>query len=152
MVGYQRLRKRLAFELGPEDAADIAQESFERTLRYVREHGDSVASPVGLLVRISLNIQIDRGRRRKHQPLALDEDCEQARFEITPEDEVAGRQSIERLCAVLDRLPPRCREAFILCKLHGLSYHDAADEMGVRPSVIRQYLVAAMRICRDQLG
>ncbi|MFM0501756.1 RNA polymerase sigma factor [Paraburkholderia caffeinilytica] len=149
--GYQRLRRRLALELGPDDAADIAQESFERTLRYMHEHGDGVVSPVGLLVRIAANLQIDHGRRRKHLPVALDEPYEHARCEITPEDEAAGRQSIRQLCAVLDRLAPRCREAFILCKLYGLTYQDAASEMGIQPSVVRQYLVDAMRVCRDGL-
>ncbi|MCA8095250.1 RNA polymerase sigma factor [Burkholderia anthina] len=150
--GYHRLRRRLALELGPDDAADIAQESFERTLRYMREHGDKVASPVGLLVRIALNLQIDRGRQRKHMPIALNESHEDARWEMTPEDEAAGRQSVEQLSEVLDRLPPRCREAFVLCKLYGMTYQDAATEMGIRPSVVRQYLVDALRACRGGLA
>ncbi|WDD90354.1 RNA polymerase sigma factor (plasmid) [Burkholderia sp. FERM BP-3421] len=149
VLGYHRLRRRLALELGPDDAADIAQEAFERTLRYMREHGDRVLSPVGLLVRIALNLQIDRGRRRKHLPVALDESYEDPSWNVTPEDEAAGKQALMQLFADLDRLPPRCREAFILCRLYGLTYQEAAEQMGIQPSVVREYLVDAMRACRD---
>lgn len=149
--GYHRLRRRLALELSPDDAADVAQEAFERTLRYMRKHDGRVTSPVGLLVRIALNLQIDRGRRRKHLPTALDESCEQPRWDVTPEDEVVGRQSVTQLVETLDRLAPRCREAFVLCRLHGLTYQDAARKMGIQPSVVREYLGDAMRVCRDSL-
>ncbi|NTZ83617.1 RNA polymerase sigma factor [Burkholderia metallica] len=145
---YHSLRRRLGRDLSPDDAADVAQEAFERTLRYIREHGDTVVSPAGLLVRIALNLQIDRGRRRKHLPVALDESCEHPSWNITPEQEVAGRQSVTQLFETLDRLAPRCREAFILCRLYGFTYQDAAKEMGIRPTVVREYLVDALRACR----
>ncbi|KAF1018221.1 MAG: putative RNA polymerase sigma factor FecI [Burkholderia gladioli] len=151
MQEYCRLRRKLTLELSPEDAADVAQEAFERTLRYMRKHDGRVASPVGLLVRIALNLQIDRGRRRKHLPTALDESWEHPRWDITPEDEVVGRQSVTQLVETLDKLAPRRREAFVLCRLHGLTYQDAAKKMGIRPSVVREYLVDAVRACRDSV-
>ncbi|MGH8782818.1 RNA polymerase sigma factor [Paraburkholderia sp.] len=144
--GYHHLRRKLAREFGPDEGADIAQASFERALCYAREH--VVVSPVGLIFQIAGNLQIDRGRRRRPATVELDEMNEMP-WDVTPEREYACRQTVERLCVVLDSLPPRQREAFVLCKLHDMTYHEAAAEMDISPTVVRQYLVDAMRACRQ---
>ena len=147
------LRRILTRDLGADDAADIAQSSFEQVLRYAGQA--QVGSPAGLLFTISRNLQIDSARRKKrvpHQSLDDDELIEQfAVSELTPERRYAARQRMELLSKALDALPPRCREAFVLCKLHDLSYDEAAQEMGISPTVVRKYLVQAMKECRSAL-
>ncbi|WDD92108.1 RNA polymerase sigma factor [Burkholderia sp. FERM BP-3421] len=149
--GYLRLRRLLTRELGSDDAADLAQESFEVALRYCQAH--TVESPGGLLFKIANNLRIDRGRRKWQVMASLSEveDEEGPSCNVTPEREYEGRQTLTKLCEVLDRLPPRQREAFVLCKLNGMTYDEAAAEMGIRPGVIQQYLVEAMRACRQRL-
>ncbi len=147
--GYLRLRRLLTRELGSDDAADLAQESFEVALRYCRAH--TVASPGGLLFKIANNLQIDRGRRKWQTMASLSEAEDGPSCDVTPEREYEGRQALTKLCEVLDSLPPRQREAFVLCKLNGMTYDEAASEMGIRPGVIQQYLVEAMRACRQRL-
>jgi RNA polymerase sigma factor (sigma-70 family) len=152
--GYSQLRRILMHELGADDGADLAQASFERALDYALSH--KVESPAGLIFHIARHLQIDQGRRRKRivwqsmEDHVEDTDSE-PRWEVTPEREYAGQQAVSQLCEVLDRLPPRCREAFVLCKVHGMSYHEAAAEMGISFTVVRQYLVHSMRECRAVL-
>ncbi|MGP8470944.1 RNA polymerase sigma factor [Burkholderia sp. PR2] len=152
--GYADLRRVLTRELSADDAADIAQSSFEQVLRYAGQ--SQVESPAGLLFAISRNLQIDFARRKKRLPhQSLDEVdglAEQLPVsELTPERRYAGRQRMEILGKALDALPPRCREAFVLCKLHGLSYDETAQEMGISTTVVRKYLVQAMKECRTAL-
>jgi RNA polymerase sigma factor (sigma-70 family) len=152
--GYRQLRRILMRELGADDGADLAQASFERALDYTRNH--QVESPAGLIFQIAHHLQIDQGRRRKRIVWqSMEEQVEDTdigpRWDVTPEREYAGQQAVSQLCEVLDRLPPRCREAFVLCKVHGMSYHEAATEMGVSSTVVRQYLVHSMRECRAVL-
>ncbi|KVM90062.1 RNA polymerase subunit sigma [Burkholderia stagnalis] len=152
--GYTDLKRILTRDMGADDAADIAQSSFEQVLRYAGH--SQVGSPAGLLFTISRNLQIDMARRSKrvpHQSLDdLDELADQlAVSELTPERRYAARQRMEILGKALDTLPPRCREAFVLCKLHDLSYDEAAQEMGISPTVVHKYLVQAMKECRSAL-
>lgn len=154
LKGYQDLRRALSRELSGEDAADIAQSSFEQALRYARQR--QVVSPADLLFSIARNLRIDSARRKKRVSIQSIEDVDAPDEHlnistITPEREHAARQRLEMLSAVLDRLPPRCREAFVLCKLHDLSYEEAAREMGISPSVVRKYLVQALKECRSEL-
>lgn len=151
LSGYSDLRRHLVRELSVEDAADIAQSSFEQALRYVRQ--SEVQSPAGLLFSISRNLRIDAARRKRDLPhQSLEEVGEQlehfAISELTPERQHDGRQSLDRLIRAIDELAPRCREAFVLCKIHGLSYEEAARDMGISPNVIKKYLVEAMKHCR----
>lgn len=151
MRGYSDLRRLLTRELNAEDAADIAQSSFEQALRYARKN--SVLSPAGLIFHIARNLRTDASRRRKTvqwQSMEDNEDeTDQIAFsDVTPERQHAGRQRLEQLSKAIDGLAPRCREAFVLCKIHGLSYEEAAQEMGISPTVVRKYLVMAMKECR----
>ncbi|MBN3801825.1 RNA polymerase sigma factor [Paraburkholderia sp. Ac-20336] len=152
--GYGDLRRYLSKRLSSEDAADIAQASFEVALRYVGQN--EVQSPAALIFHVSRNLQIDAARRRKFLPQQLCEDetgddalDRLGRTDVTPERECIGRQTLDQVVQALDGLPPRCREAFILCKLNGLSYEEAAHEMEISPTVIKKYLVQAMKACRE---
>ncbi|CAB3966808.1 RNA polymerase sigma factor [Burkholderia contaminans] len=152
--GYADLRRVLTRELSADDAADIAQSSFEQVLRYAGQR--PVESPAGLLFAISRNQQIDSARRRKRVPHQSLDDVDGLVdqlpvSELTPERRYAARQRMEILGKALDALPPRCREAFVLCKLHGLSYDETAQEMGISTTVVRKYLVQAMKECRIAL-
>lgn len=152
--GYYELKRVLTRELDTDNAADVAQSSFERALRYAQSH--EVHSPRGLLFGIARNLQIDGGRRVSRVSWRSVDDNEDdldriAYSELTPERSLAGRQTVNELCTIIDALPPRCREAFVLCKLHHMTYEEAASEMGISPTVIRKYLVQAMRECRAVL-
>ena len=152
--GYADLRRYLARELNADDAADIAQSSFEQALTYTRQH--EVQSPAGLVFSISRNLQSDAARRRRSLPQLSVEDAgievdQIGASDVTPEREYAGRQRLERLIQAIDGLAPRCREAFVLCKFHGLSYEEAAEEMGISATVVKKYLVQALKDCRSVL-
>lgn len=150
MKGYTDLRRALRRNLSADDAADIAQSSFEQAWRYAQKN--DVISPASLLFSISRHLQIDAARRRKRlveDALGEGEQLDQiAISEITPERQHADRQRVELLSKTLDDLAPRCREAFVLCKIHGMSYDEAAEEMGISLTVVKKYLVHALKECR----
>jgi RNA polymerase sigma factor (sigma-70 family) len=150
MKGYTDLQRVLRRSLSAADSADIAQSSFEQAWRYAQKN--VVLAPASLLFSISRHLQIDAARRRKRvceDSVGEDFQLDQlAVCEVTPERQHAGRQTVDLLSQTLDNLAPRCREAFVLCKIHGLSYDEAAQEMGISPNVIRKYLVQALKECR----
>ncbi|MBG0874913.1 RNA polymerase sigma factor [Burkholderia sp. 9777_1386] len=151
--GYSDLRRYLGKRLSTADAEDLAQASFEAALRYTQQN--EVRSPAALMFHVSRNLEIDAARRRRFLPVQFCEETDddaidrRVHTDVTPERDCIARQTLDQLTEVLDALPPRCREAFILCKLHGLSYEEAAQEMGISPTVIKKYLVQAMKACRS---
>jgi len=56
-----------------------------------------------------------------------------------------------RVRQLVDELPAKCKDAFLLVRVHGKSYQEAADILGVRKSTIQTHLVRATRILGRQL-
>ena len=150
LVSYlaSRLKSRQA-------AAEIAQEAYVRLLN----HPDSakIIDLKSYLFRIANNIAIDASRRDHMHARALENaDVRSSLQEQSigaggPENEIAARQTARLLRAAIEELPPKCRTAFILYKLQGESYEDIAERMNLTASMIRKYVIRALRHCRRRL-
>ncbi|WP_220813551.1 RNA polymerase sigma factor [Pseudomonas paralcaligenes] len=155
---YHRELQQLAYRrLGDrEAAADLAQDTF---LRYAGlDHGsrrEAIANPRFFLLRILGNLIIDlrrsRGRRSETTPLdELDDHLLDAR--PGPERLYELRQQLQLLHQALQELPPNCREALLLNRLHGLNHAAIAERLGVSPSMVCKYIMRALRHCARRLG
>lgn len=157
LEAYNDLRWSLTREMGDShDAADIAQSSFERALKYAE--ANEVESPRGLLFRMARNIRIDgirRDRRLDFASLDLEEDSASHTFiehtELHPERFAEASQLLTQVSAAIEGLPPRCRQAFILSRQQGLSYAQVAQAMGISISQVEKYMVRSLRVCRQVL-
>jgi len=61
------------------------------------------------------------------------------------EAQVAARQELARVDAVIAALPPKCREAFLLRRLEGLSQRKTAGRMGVSENTVEKHIGKALR-------
>jgi RNA polymerase sigma-70 factor (ECF subfamily) len=52
----------------------------------------------------------------------------------------------------VEALPPRCRQAFLLRRQHGLSYAEIAQVMGIAPKTVEVQIGAALRTLRARLA
>jgi RNA polymerase sigma factor (sigma-70 family) len=68
-----------------------------------------------------------------------------------PESQVIARDELRRLQAALDRLSPRCREAFVMRQVDGLSRREIAARMGVAEKTVKNHLNEAGRALADIL-
>lgn len=67
--------------------------------------------------------------------------------EVT-DDEINRSERDAALWRAIGSLPQRQREALLLCKRDGLSYADAATEMGISPRTVENLLASALRKLR----
>jgi RNA polymerase sigma-70 factor (ECF subfamily) len=96
-----------------------------------------------------------RGARTRHQHRA-----EALHFSVAhvsepflgPDDQVQHRDFSRALFAAVDALPPRCREAFLLTREHGLTYEEAAATMGISPNTVMVQIGRALTSLRKALG
>lgn len=104
-------------------AADPVQESYARVLA-VRNAGQEIPEPRALLHQTARRLIIDRHQReaiRQHDDLDGLPESEQpaAPAHLEPESVYAHEQHALAFVAVIDALPPRCREAFVLNRFEG---------------------------------
>ncbi|SDM87801.1 sigma-70 family RNA polymerase sigma factor [Polaromonas sp. JS666] len=160
---YQELLNFCSRTLRNRDAAaDIVQESYARVLA-VQHSGQAVPEPRALLYRTARNLQVDQYRRSEVRGEALRTDAEASAAELDslaapeacePDAAASSAQGVDALLAVIDALPLRCREAFILHKFDGLPHSEVAELMGISRKMVEQHIKLALdacRRCRDAL-
>lgn len=142
-----RVFARITHLVGPgSDREDVLQQVFLELHRALpRYRGDAAVST--FLYRITINVACDHLRRRKrragdHDPAALDALID---GEPTPEDRARRRQQLAQVFALLERIKPAKRVAFVLVAVEGLSLAEAAELIGASPDAVKQRVLHARR-------
>lgn len=133
-------------------AADVVQESYARVLA-VQQSGQAIPQPRALLHQTARRLMIDHHRRlevRAHDDidaLAESEELTQASH-LQPDAIYDYEQHAKAMTNVIEHLPPRCREAFILNRFEGLSHQEVAEHMGISKNMVAQHIIRAMVACQ----
>ena len=150
---YQELLNFCARTLKDRDAAvDLVQEAYVRFLG-AQQSGAAIADPRALLFRTTRNLLTDQHRRAEHRAhLSLDtlqeEDPPPIPSHLQPEEVLAFSQYARAICAAIESLPARCREAFILNRFDGLSHQEVADQMGISRNMVAQHVIRGVLVCK----
>lgn len=70
----------------------------------------------------------------------------------TPEEEIDARELAAAVERVIQELPERCREAYLLHRRNGLSYAEIAAVMGVSARTVENHIARALRGLREGLS
>jgi RNA polymerase sigma-70 factor (ECF subfamily) len=137
---------------GAEDIEDLVQETYVRM--YALPDFHLVESPKALLFRIAHNLAVERARRHKAQATDTVGDLETLSVfskEAPPEEQTDARRRFESFCVAVERLPPVCRRAFVLRKVHKLSHAEISEVLGVSESTIEKHVAKGLVRCREYL-
>lgn len=135
----------------PEIAADLVQESF---IIFLRERQKEIIDhPRGFLFKIARNLAYDHIKHRKvTQNYEQTEDPTLLPLSESPSTEKLASID-ERLAAIaqiLDELPPRTREIFVLNRVYGMTYVETAKELGISDSAVEKHMAKALLHCHRQ--
>lgn len=140
-----------------EAAKDIVQEVFLK-IWHNREKIVINASLRGFLLRATHNQCIDSVRAGKYLARGITAEDVARRTEIlgleSEEgifDKIYSDQLQDRLTEVVDTLPTRCRQIFLLNREEGLSYLQIASVLGLSHSTVKNQMMIAMRKLHEAL-
>ncbi|OZI34339.1 RNA polymerase subunit sigma [Bordetella genomosp. 10] len=140
---YGWLRRRLDHA---GDAADLAHDTYVRVLTVGRAPRPDESRRY--LTQIAKGLAIDLYRRRHIEQAYLDTVAVLAPSQAPSEETRAiVIQTLMELDELLNRLPAKARQAFLLCKLDGLSYREIAALLKVSVSSVEKYIAAALAAC-----
>ncbi len=126
-------------------AEDLVQEAWLRLARHTPEQ--NIANPRAYLFRIATNLGSDY-QRHHNMGIEVQTDHEalaQIPTQTTdPARNVQSRDELEHLLKIVDDLPPRCREVFLLCRVEGLSHAEVAERLGISKSTVVSQMVKAL--------
>lgn len=128
-----------------EDEADLAQDACLRLVETAQR--EPVGAPAHLLFRIARNLVIDRMRGRgRAARLFQDQTAYEEHRCPSPDPErvLLATERLRRALKVIDGMPDRRREAFLLHRIEGLSYPQIARRMGVSVKGVEKHISSAM--------
>jgi RNA polymerase sigma factor (sigma-70 family) len=138
------LRKRLAAR---EDEDDLIQEAYCRIA--ATPDLKAVQSARAYFFATVRNLILERARREKIVRIeAMAEFDVSSIIDEEPSAErlLDGRTQLELVRRMIDSLPPRCRDVFILRKFQQLGQRETASRLGVTENVVEKEVARGMRL------
>lgn len=138
-----------------EDAQDAAQEACARLVRYRTTGASEDWRP--LLYRIAVNIVTDRQRTATTRRAAGHVPFERALHALpsedpSPDEHLARQQLVTRMWRIVQGLPPRCRDIYVLQRVEGMSQRQIAELYGISVKAVEKQMTRALSILRRELG
>lgn len=150
---YGELTQKLTRRLGTRaDAQDVLQDTWLKLARSAAIN--DISNPKSYVGQVAGNLAIDRARAQRIR----DRYFAPGDFHSIPADTPSAerivdyRQRIARLEAIIDGLPRRQRDVFLMHKFDGLSHSEIANRLGVSRSAVEKLVMKALASCRDGLG
>lgn len=136
----------------PQDADDLAQESWSRLMHYQLE---TVASSRGLLFTIARNVLKNHWRWSALRQIERSTDF--AELDVPsdapgPDRHLLAGRDLEALEAAVVALPSKCRAVFLLSRIEGLSNAEVAQRCGISVKMVEKHLAKAIIACRARVG
>lgn len=126
---------------------DVVQQAVMNLFRH-RDRYDW-REPGGLLKRATVNEALRLLRQKRAQ--AVPEEIAESEPN-TPELSMERQETVERVRAAIDRLPPHFRTALVLCEYEGMSYADIAEQLNASVPQIKTWIHRARRKLEKELG
>jgi len=118
-----------------------------------RPPAQAVHTPLAFLRHVSTHRAIDRQRADAARAALIDSVADTPDLHAHGEDGASAldfKQQLEALVAIVEAMPPRARQCFLLHRIHGMTHEAVAAEIGISRAAVTQHCQRALdRIVRD---
>lgn len=130
------------------DIEDVVQEAFLRA--FAAESKRDIQHPKAFLFRVAKNVALTNLTKKSRQITDYLEEAGTSTVldTVAPTDhELAAHELLGLYCEAIATLSDKCREVFLLRKIHGLSHKDIAETMSLSVSSVEKYLRQGVLAC-----
>jgi RNA polymerase sigma-70 factor (family 1) len=141
-------------------SGELARDVFQEVMMEIwqkREHLGHVRNIRAYLHHVARNHAIDVLRAAGRTQVAMDEIARHfSKDSGCFEDETLQREYRQFIQRIVEQLPPRPRQVFLLCREERKSYEEVAAALGISRNRVRNYMVTALKSFRtaakDEFG
>lgn len=139
----------------PDDVQDVLQEAYLKVFCVLRSSGSADHATSALLYTTARNLAISRLRHRQvvarsRAAVALSEELRRETRSV--EQQVSANERRRFLLEVVNALPPRCREVFVLRIVEGLSQRAIGERLGISVSTVEKHLARGLQHCKARMA
>lgn len=137
-----------SFFSSQQDVEDVVQETYLRA--YVAEQKKGIEQPKAFLFTTARNIALTKLTKKSKQITSyLEESSKPDELEAMPSvhETVEADEQLGIYCEAVASLNPKCREVFLLRKVHGLSHKEIAQQVSLSISSVEKYLRQGALAC-----
>jgi RNA polymerase sigma-70 factor (ECF subfamily) len=129
------------------EVEDLTQEVCARLL--ARPSLDGIANLEGYLFQVAANVLATKGRRERVRHVAAHVELTELHHPVeenSPERILMQREVLKAMAEMVQELPPRTRDAFVLHRFEEMTYETIARRMGVSVSAVEKHIIKALRL------
>jgi len=138
-------------------ARDISQEAFLKMAVKLSKNDtaieveNQIENPRAFLYKIAFNEVYTWHRRQKLErhlcEMFSDPDYEFVEH-ITPEEIALSREELDSVRHVIDKLPSKQRQVFLLSRGDNMTHSEIATQLGIKKGSVKQHIVRALQMLR----
>lgn len=133
-----------------QDVEDVVAEVMARA--YATSDFTRVGNGRSYLFQIARNLLIDQARRQKIITLEEIADLDLVADTLSAERMLQARDHLRKLSAIVDTLPPQCRQAFLLRRVHDMPVKEIAEQMGLSVFTVDKHIAKATLKVMQAIG
>jgi RNA polymerase sigma-70 factor (ECF subfamily) len=148
------VRRWLSVRLRGLESCDIDEVVQEAYARMWGADLERIANPRAYLFVTARHIIGEHLRRSRIVSIELMADLDVLNIEdddVNAHRRLSGQEEIARLHRMIEKLPPKCQQAFRMKKFEELSQREIASRMGVAESTVEKHLAKALRIISKEM-
>lgn len=131
---------------GASCAADLAHDTFVRLM--VSRDAQALGEPRAFLRTLAHGVVVNHWRRQEIERAWLTSLATLPEpMAPSPEERLLALETLCRIDAMLDKLNPKARAAFLMSQLDGMPYAAIATHLGVSERMVKKYMSQAMLQC-----
>ena len=150
LLNHDFLKRFLArFFSDSQDIEDVAQETYLRA--YVAEQQKEIKQPKAYLFRIARNLALTQLTKKSNKITDYLEESDASvviEYGAAADTEVEAQESLGLYCEAVAALSEKCRQVFLLRKVHGLAHKEIAKRMSLSVSSVEKYLLRGILECK----
>lgn len=136
-----------------QDIEDVAQEAYLKA--YIAEQdGGEIERPKAFLFSIAKNLALNELTRKSRQMTGYIEECQKPvvmEAENTADKEAEAWESLGIYCEAVATLPKKCRQVYLLRKVHGLRHKEIAERLDISLSTVEKNLRVGASCCHEYI-
>ena len=159
-LGYRSVLERIVSRVlkrTDNNVQDIVQDTFLHCYEAASKH--EIQFPKSFMVRTATNLALNRVQRADVRLVDHVEDIEALDVYSTSglsdnpvEESYAARERFLDFCNAVGKLPGKCRQAFLLKKVYGLSQSEIARQMQISESTVEKHVAKGLLLSMEYMN